>query len=67
MVTIPDDGAAGWVDSSLPETLPGQVTAMTAAASNAAPGHGQPFRSSQSVVRFLIMARISDVGDSMSH
>jgi len=56
----------GWAESSLPETLPGQDTAMTAAASNAAPGHVQPFRGSQSILRFLIMAGISDVGDSMS-
>ena len=38
---------AGWAESSLPETLPGQVTAMMAIASNAAPGHVQPFRGSR--------------------
>jgi len=39
---------------------------MTAAASHAARGHIQPFRGSQSILRFLIMASLCDVGDSMS-
>jgi hypothetical protein len=65
VVTVPD-GAPGRAESSLPETLPGQVAAMTTIATNAAPGRVQSVRGSQGILRFLIMASLCDVGDSMS-
>jgi hypothetical protein len=38
---------------------------MTTIGTNAAPGDIQPFRGSQSILCFLILAGISHVGDSM--
>ena len=65
MVTVAV-GVAGRAEASLLETVAGQVTAMKATASKAAPGRVQAFRNSQSILRLLIMDGSLDVRDSSS-
>ena len=62
MVTVPVE-VLGW--ASLPETLPGQNSTMTATASKAAPVPVQPFRGSKTILCVLIMAGISGLGVSL--